>query len=280
MFGIFVFAIFSVAVASAGVHKHQHVKLVVPEQQAQSSHTLEIAEGYESGGYAPGELEAHAAAEAGAGGNGKGSSGAELTSLAHNSAVQAKNAVRNQHTAGSQAAFGVKSSLASAAVGAAQTAQAALVGKQAIVQNLKKQAIEAQQQLQAEISQYHQLEAVAQVAAQASQDAHAQLNTLTAALASAQAGASHAEQAAAEAANAAASQHSMVDEAKQKVGSILSQLQNAVGDLQETEASAIKAAESAHIAQSNAAAAGLAVAAASAKNGHNGGGSGGYHHHY
>lgn len=45
----------------------------------------------------------------------KESSGAELTSLAHTSAVQAKNAVQSQHTAGSQAAFGIKSTLATSA---------------------------------------------------------------------------------------------------------------------------------------------------------------------
>lgn len=49
--------------------------------------------------------------------DGKYASGAQLTSLAHSSALQAKNAVQNQHTAGNQAAFGAKSSLANAAIG-------------------------------------------------------------------------------------------------------------------------------------------------------------------
>lgn len=48
---------------------------------------------------------------------GKYSKGSELSGLAHSSAIQAKNAVHNQYTAGSQAAYGVKSSLASAALG-------------------------------------------------------------------------------------------------------------------------------------------------------------------
>ncbi|XP_056635542.1 uncharacterized protein LOC130444441 [Diorhabda sublineata] len=272
MFGFFVFSLFFVALTSAGTSK-----LVVPEQHAQSSHNLEVSGGYESAGYGGAEIIDHFA-ESGSVRNGKGTSGAELTSLAHNSAVQAKNAVRNQHTAGSQAAFGIKSSLASAAIGAAQTAQAALVGKQAIIQNLKRQVVDGQQQLQAEIAQLQQLEAVAQVAAQSSQDSHALLNSLNAALAAAQAGASHAEQAAAEASNAAASQHGMVEEAKQNVAQILSQLQSAISELQQTEVSAIKAAEAAQIAQSNAAAAGLAVAAASAKDGHSAGSNAGYHH--
>ncbi|CAH1164196.1 unnamed protein product [Phaedon cochleariae] len=256
MFGIFVILVCAISASTAGLAKASIT--VVPEQQVQASHADYDVAGYE-GGYE----------DAGAGGQ-KGGNGAELTSLAHSSAVQAKNAVRSQHTAGSQAAFGVKSSLASAAFGAAQTAQAALVGKQAIVQNLKRQAIDAQQQLQGEISQYHQLEAVAQASQQVSQDAQNQLHTLTAALTAAQGGAAHAEQAAAEAANAAAAQHEMVVEAKQRIAQVLNQLQHALDDLQQTEASAAKAAEAAHVAQSNAAAAGLAVAAASAKSGHDG----------
>lgn len=43
--------------------------------------------------------------------------GATLTSLAHSSAIQAKNAVQNQDGAGSQAEYGAKSNLASVATG-------------------------------------------------------------------------------------------------------------------------------------------------------------------
>lgn len=64
---------------------------------------------YDSYGHYGGEYGGHD--------GGKYNKGAELSSLAHSSALQAKNAVHNQHTAGSQAAYGVKSSLASAALG-------------------------------------------------------------------------------------------------------------------------------------------------------------------
>ncbi|KAG5890633.1 hypothetical protein JTB14_034924 [Gonioctena quinquepunctata] len=171
MFRIFVFAVVG-AIASAGISKQ--VNVVVPEQHVQYGEPIAIDQGYESAGYSGGYdsgIQGHIVAD-----SGKGSNGAELASLAHSSAVQAKHAVQSQHTAGSQAAFGAKSNLANTAFGAAQTAQAALVGKQAIAQSLKKQAIEAQEQLQAEISQYHQLEAVAQATQQASQDAQNQLN--------------------------------------------------------------------------------------------------------
>lgn len=100
---------FSVSLASAGV-KQQVV--VVPEQQITSSHIIDQHRFEASVPYG-GEYE-HGIQLVD---SGKGSTGAELSSLAHSSAIQAKNAVRSQHTAGSQAAFGVKSSLATAAIG-------------------------------------------------------------------------------------------------------------------------------------------------------------------
>lgn len=99
--------IISVSWASAGVTK----QTVVLEPQQQASHGIEAIQGFEDGGYG-GEYDGHDI-----GSEGGQSSGAELTSLAHSSAQQAKNAVQNQQTAGSQAAFGISSSFASAALG-------------------------------------------------------------------------------------------------------------------------------------------------------------------
>ncbi|KAG5868308.1 hypothetical protein JTB14_021435 [Gonioctena quinquepunctata] len=67
-------------------------------------------------------------------------------------------------------------------------AKAALVGKQAIVGNLKSQLSKAQDQLHAEIAQYQQN----QNAAKAAEEAQAQVNSLAAALATAQGGSQHA----------------------------------------------------------------------------------------
>ncbi|KAJ8925479.1 hypothetical protein NQ315_009317, partial [Exocentrus adspersus] len=265
----------SVGIALAGVPSQKH-KTVVPEQQSQDTNAVVAVSGGEHGFEGieyGGDIDGHDDG----GKSISSSNGAELTSLAHSSAIQAKNAVQNQRTAGSQAAFGIKSSFASAALGAAQTAQAALVGKRAIVQNLKKQVSEAQHQLQEEIVQYQQTEAVVQATLATSQQAQEQLHALTAAVAGAQSGAQAAEHAAAEAANVAAAQQAMVSEAKQRLAHLLSQLHTALGRLQETEVSAYKAAEAAQVAQSNAAAAGLAVAAASAQGSQAGGSS--YHHH-
>ncbi|XP_018572811.1 uncharacterized protein LOC108912128 [Anoplophora glabripennis] len=247
MFRFFVVVACAVALSSAGIAKHYNVVLDHGFGGAFGGH----------GGYD----------------DGKDTHGAELSSLAHSSAIQAKNAVQNQHTAGSHAAYGIKSSLASAALGAAQTAQAALVGKHAIVGNLKQQLSEAQKQLEGELALHQQTENAAHSAQAAAQQAQNQLNTITAALATAQAGVQHAQHAAVEAANSASVQQNMVAEAKQRVAHVLGQLQHASADLQETEVSASKAAEAAHIAKSNAAAAGAEVTAAGAKGGYSG-------HHY
>ncbi|XP_023012938.1 uncharacterized protein [Leptinotarsa decemlineata] len=258
MFKFFVIVASVAAISSAGKVGFEQENVVLdPHPSASFSYSSSFGKG-DFGGYDIG----------------KGSNGAVLSSLAHSSAVQAKNAVQNQHTAGSQAAHEVKNNLASVAIGAAQAAQAALVGKQALVGNLKAQLAEAQSQLQVEIAQYQQTEAAVRAAEEAAAQAQNQVNTLSAALAAAQGGSQHASQAAAEAANAAASQHAMIAEAKQRLNQVLSQLQSALRELQDTEASAQKAAAAAHSAQSNAAAAGAAVAASASKGGFSGYGHG------
>ncbi|XP_050306239.1 uncharacterized protein CG45076-like [Anthonomus grandis grandis] len=266
MLRFFIIATIAVAFARAG---RTSVQVVVPEQQAeQSGHYVEQSEEY------GGEYQGHVSVD-----EEKESSGAELTSLAHTSAVQAKNAVQSQYTAGTQAAFGIKSTLASAAQGAAQTAQAALVGKQAIVYNIKKQVNEAEKRLQAEIAQYQQTEQAAELAHQVAQQARNQAAAISAALASAQTGGQLASKAASEAANVAAAQQSMVARAKQQLANLIHQLQEAVHELSQTESAYYKATESAQLAQSNAAEAGAAVVAASAKSENSGGEGRHYGHH-
>ncbi|KAJ8981616.1 hypothetical protein NQ317_004377 [Molorchus minor] len=282
-----------VGYASTGAPK-QKARSVVPEQQAQATQGWEaVFSGYEDHG--GGEVIEYDSDD------GKDSHGAELTSLAQSSAQQAKNAIQNQKNAGSQAAYGVASSFASAAQGvswglfsvllkrarivlwrspiiatrskiltfqAAQTAQAALVGKQAIIQNYKRQLNEAQQQVQREMKQYEQAAAAALSAQEASQQYQEQLNALGAALIAAQNGAHRSEQAVLAANSAAAAQQSMVTEAKQKISRLLGQISSSVEELHETEISALTAAEAAQVARSNAAAVGAAVAAVNTKGAH------------
>lgn len=135
-----------------------------------------------------------------------------------------------------------------------------MVAKKVIAQNIEAQLHETEHQLKSEIAQYqHTLEA-AKAAQQTAQLSQQQGQAVNAAFAAAQGTAHHAAQAAAKAAAAAAAQHAMVQEAKQRVAFIDHKLVTALGELQETEASAQKAAASAHIAQSNAVEAAQVVA--------------------
>mgnify|MGYP005983605209 FL=1 len=111
---------------------------MVAEPQAQSTDAIGVIE---------------FAGDYGSHGGKKYSSSAELTSLAHSSALQAKTAVRNQQAAGIQAALGAQTGYARAALEAASAAQVALVAKQVIVQNLQRHIEDAEHQLHAEEAQ-------------------------------------------------------------------------------------------------------------------------------
>ncbi|RZC36504.1 DUF745 domain containing protein [Asbolus verrucosus] len=222
--------------------KKQKLSVVVPaEPETQSTdHSGVLAVKFE------GDYSAH--------GGKKYSSSAELTSLAHTSAIQAKTAVRNQQTAGIQAALGAQTGYARAALEAASAAQVALVAKQVIVQNLQRELEDAQHQLQAEQAQYQQTLQVANAAQNAAQQSQQQVASATAVLASVQQSVQQTERAAATANAVAAAQHQMVQETEQRLGHVHSRLSEALAGLQETQASAEKAAAAAHVAQNNAAA--------------------------
>ncbi|GJQ87870.1 hypothetical protein Trydic_g1141 [Trypoxylus dichotomus] len=222
----------------------------------------------------------------GGGYGGKGfSAGSGLKAIAQGSAEQANNAVTNQHTAARQAAFSAKSSLAQAAVGAAATAQAALIGKQILVQKLEGDVNEAHQQVQAELQQLEQAERSANAAQQAYDQAQQQVNALSNALNGAQGAGSHAQQAAEEALAELGSQEAMVGAAKQRLSVLTQELHAAEADLQATQSAAQQAESAAQIAQSNAAQAAESASAAGLDHAGNGGGSyglsgdfAGYHH--
>lgn len=220
-------------------------------------------------------------------GSGKGfSAGSGLKSIAEGSAQQANNAVANQHAAARQAVFSAKSSLAQAAIGvssmqaskkkrtlifaffqAAATAQAALIGKQILVQKLERDVNEAHQQLQGELHQLEQAERSASASQQALEQAQRQVNALNSALNTAQGAGSHAQQAAEEALAELGSQEAMVGAAKQRLASLTQELAAAEGDLQATQAAAHQAESAAHIAQSNAASAAESASAAGLEHG-------------
>ncbi|XP_044264588.1 FYVE and coiled-coil domain-containing protein 1-like [Tribolium madens] len=206
------------------------------------------------------------------------SSSAELTSLAHSSAQQAKTAVRNQQTAGLQAALGAQTGYARAALEAAAAAQVALVAKQVIVQNIEKDIEHAAHQLQAEEAQYQQSLQAANAAQNAAQQSQQQLSATTAALAAVQQAVAQTERAAAAASSAAASQHQMIQDAQQRLARLHEKLHAALGGLEETKISAQKATAAAQIAQSNAAASAQLAVVNSASNQIDEHGAHEYHH--
>lgn len=101
--------------------------------------------------------------------------GSGLVSIAQGAADQANTAIQNQHEAGGQAAFQAKNSLAQNAAAAAATAQAALAGKQVIVNTLEQQVRDAQGQVASETQQLTQAQRAAAATQQAAQQAQAQV---------------------------------------------------------------------------------------------------------
>ena len=101
--------------------------------------------------------------------------GSGLVSIAQGAADQANTAIQNQHEAGGQAAFQAKNSLAQNAAAAAATAQAALAGKQVIVNNLEQQVRDTHGQVASEAQQLTQAQRAATATQQAAQQAQAQV---------------------------------------------------------------------------------------------------------
>lgn len=101
--------------------------------------------------------------------------GSGLVSIAQGAADQANTAIKNQQVAGGQAAFQAKNSLAQNAAAAAATAQAALTGKQVIVNNLEQQVRDTQGQVTSEAQQLTQAQRAAAATQHAAQHAQAQV---------------------------------------------------------------------------------------------------------
>lgn len=90
-----------------------------------------------------------------AGGNADGkqgfSNGAGLRQTAQGAAEQADQAVQNQHAAALQASYVAKNTLAQSAAAASATAQAALAGKQILLQGVEQQVRDARVGLDGEV---------------------------------------------------------------------------------------------------------------------------------
>ncbi|KAH0819331.1 hypothetical protein GEV33_003459 [Tenebrio molitor] len=239
------------------------VALLVPSGFTQEYEELELYNNYDEYGAL--------ADAAGGGGGGKGqpklgfSAGSGLRSIAEGSFNSANDAVNNQDAAGHQAAFVAKNTLAQAAAGASATAQAALAGKQILLQGLEQQLRDSQTALMGEKQQLMQAQRSADATMRAAQEARAHVNVLTNTLNAAQTNADHMTQAASEAAGELAAQQSMVGSAKQRVEQLSKQLASVRVDFEATRAAAQKAQAAAQAAAANAAAAAAAAAADLAK---------------
>lgn len=175
-----------------------------------------------------------------------------LRSIAKGSADQANSAVALQSSAGKQAAYEAKSSLAKAATQAAGTAVAVLKGKEVLMHRLNEQNTEAHKVMQSELQQLQQAKRSAKAAQYAAQQALNHVSILTAALNNAQSASELSQKAASEAAAELASQIDMVAQAKTKLEQIETQLYTSRLDYEETKDAAEKATFSAQEAHLNA----------------------------
>ncbi|KAL3289370.1 hypothetical protein HHI36_022805 [Cryptolaemus montrouzieri] len=189
------------------------------------------------------------------------SAGSGLRSIAEGSFNSATDALNNQDAAGHQAAFVAKNTLAQAAAGASATAQAALAGKQILLQGLEQQLRDAQQGLMGEQQQLMQAQRAADTSMQAAQEARAHVNVLQNTLNAAQAASDHMTQAASEAAGELAAQQAMVGSAMDRLSALKKQLDAVRIDFEATRAAAQRAQFAAQTAAANAAAAAAAAAA-------------------
>lgn len=177
--------------------------------------------------------------------------GSGLRSIAQGSADKAQSAVVSQRTAGNQAAFVAKNSLAHSAIQAAATAHAALAGKEVLFKNLQSQTDKAHHILEAEISQLELAKKAASNAEESAQHAKNHISVLTAALNSAKLVSEQTKKAADEAAAELASQSAMIGESKSTLKALENQLHAARIDYEGTKQAAEKATLAAQQAQKN-----------------------------
>ncbi|XP_046629117.1 uncharacterized protein LOC124309493 [Neodiprion virginianus] len=204
--------------------------------------------------------------------------GERASSIAQKAAQEAKAASDAQNIAGQQAAhqlqYGadttqlqdmknltfpcmlhnvkVKAQLAEKAVQAAKAAEAALSGKEAIVEQLKGEVKEAESVVREEGVSLQQTQSNVKSAMEAAQQSRIQLKTLASAVRTANANLGNAEAAAQGARQAYSEKQQLLDAAKRRVDELSKQLQAAKIDLANTKQAALKASAAAHDAKANA----------------------------
>ncbi|XP_011292421.2 plectin-like [Musca domestica] len=174
------------------------------------------------------------------------------TNIAQKAAQEAKAATDAQVSAGQAAARQVKMQLADKALQAARAAEAALAGKQQIMEQLQQEVREAEAVVQEESLSLQNSQQNVQAAVKAAEQAQAQLRTLSQAVEIAKSNIGNSEQAANGAQTEYAEKQQLLEAAKSRVEQLLRQLSSARADFSSTKQAAYRAACAAHDAKVNA----------------------------
>ncbi|XP_061387830.1 plectin-like [Musca vetustissima] len=174
------------------------------------------------------------------------------TNIAQQAAEEAKAATDAQVSAGQAAARQVKMQLAEKANQAARAAEAALAGKQQIMEQLQQEVREAEAVVQEQSISLHNSQQNLQAAAKAAEQSQAQLKILSQALEMAKSSLGNSEQAANGAQAEYAEKQQLLEAAKNRVEQLLRQLSSARAEFTSTKQAAYKAACAAHDAKINA----------------------------
>ncbi|XP_030369518.1 uncharacterized protein LOC115620430 [Scaptodrosophila lebanonensis] len=170
------------------------------------------------------------------------SSKRKATNIAQKAAQEAKAASDAQVSAAESAARQVKTQLAEKAGAAAKAAEAALAGKQQIVDQLESEVREAELVVQEQGSSLQNTQCNCNAAAKAAKQSGIQLKTLTEAAKNAQENVQNSEQAASGAQQELSEKQQLVEAAKNRVEQLLRQLDSARTDFKKTKQAAENAA--------------------------------------
>ncbi|XP_039150801.1 uncharacterized protein LOC27207461 [Drosophila simulans] len=171
-----------------------------------------------------------------------GKSRGKASNIAQKAAKEAKEASDAQIEAGEAAARQVKKQLADKALAAAKAAEAALAGKQQIVEQLESEVREGELVVQEESTLLQTTQTTYAAAGQAAKQAAEQLNTITLAVKNAQDNVINSEHVASGAQQELGEKQQLVEAAKKRVELLLRQLEVARVDFKNTKNAAEKAA--------------------------------------
>ncbi|XP_063980359.1 uncharacterized protein LOC135164185 [Diachasmimorpha longicaudata] len=169
--------------------------------------------------------------------------------LASKAAQEAKAASDAQNIAGKQASHQVKVQLAEKAFRASKAAEAVLIGKIALVEQLGEETKETQSVVREGSLSFQRAKQNVAAATKAAQESHHQIDTLRRAVETAKSNLSNARAAAEGARSSLGEKEQLLAAAKKRVEELKGRLQKAKGDLAKTNHAAAKAEASAREAR-------------------------------